>query len=107
MIIGSANFDYNELYKHVTDPEGVVRLAINMVPIWLQFRQDIVFNQRYYVATVVRGCQTIPYKARKAIIEALLDGISVSGVITTFTPFDDILKYINKETLIQLLKEAK
>lgn len=107
MIIGSTNFNYNELYKHVTEPEAVVRQAINMVPIWLQFRHDIVNNQRYYVATVVRGCQTIPYKARKAIIDALLDGISISGVVTTFTAFDDILKYVDKETLIQLLKGGK
>ena len=105
MVIGSTAFNYKELYKHLTDPDAVVRQAVNMVPIWLQFRNDIVNNQRYYVATLIRGCLTIPYKTRKSLMDALLDGISISGVVTSFTAFDDILKNVNKEELIHLLEE--
>ena len=107
MIIGSTDFDYALLYKNIKDTEAVVRQAEDMVPIWLQFRKDIVANQRYYVATLIRGCQTIPYRKRKELMDALLENIHISGVITTFVPIDTVFNCIDKDLLIHLLMEVK
>lgn len=105
MIIGTDVLDYELLKTFVGRPKELVDFVEETVPLWARHITCLVHNQRFYVAVHLRNVLTIPYKPRMELVNALTEGISIQGIISSFTPIQDILDACNKETLIEMLKE--
>jgi hypothetical protein len=105
MIIGDAKIDYENLKRFVGRPDDLVTYAENQVPIWARHIKCLAQNQRFYIAIHLRGVLTISYKVRMELVNALVDGIIIKGVISTFTPINDIIDTCNKEALIAMIEQ--
>lgn len=103
MLIGTDQIDYKELYKRVNNPEELVTYVETLVPVWANHIHAIVYNQRYFTAVQIRNMLQIPYKTREACTDALLDGISINGVMNGFVPITDVIEQCDKEALIAAL----
>ena len=106
MLIGTNQIDYTEIYKRANTPEDLVLYVESLVPIWANHIQAIVYNQRYYTAVIIRNMLQIPYKTREACTNALLEGISINGVMNGFIPITDIIDHCNKDALIAAITEG-
>lgn len=107
MIIGTAKLDYEVLKSFEGRPEELVVYVENLVPRWVRHIHTIVDNQKFYVAIHLRRVLTLSYKPRMALVEALTDSISISGVISQFTPIDDLVESCDIQKLVLLLKEGQ
>lgn len=105
MIIGSTDIDYNNLRKFIGKPDELVVYVEESVPIWARHVQHIVDNQRFYVAIHLRGMLTIPYKPKMELVNALIDGIHINGVMSCFTEIKDIVDACDKTKLIALIEK--
>jgi uncharacterized protein (DUF488 family) len=103
MVIGKKDIDYEKLRMSLGNSTSIVQYAIDMVPRCIRHVEPIVFNQRYYVALMLRELNSIPYETRKQRCEDLLKGISISGVINNIVDFEDILLCVDMDQLIQFL----
>lgn len=105
MIVGTKDFDFEELKLATESDEQLQDFVVRLVPTFLRHIQPVMDNQKYYVALYIRNMQSIPYQIRKDRSEKLLEGVSITGVINTVIDFSDILLYTNVETLLRYLEE--
>lgn len=106
MIIGSSKLDFELLKSFEGKPKELVTYVDSLVPTWASHISGIVDNQRFYTALYVRKLLTIPYKSRMELVDALVDSIRISGVISQFTPIEDLVNSCDKNKLVTLLKEG-
>lgn len=106
MIVADSNVDYSLIRRYVSEPELFVQAVECTVPVWCRHLTAIVQNQRYMYAVYTRNLVSIPYKQKQAMIQALLNGVSITGTTTTFVGMIDILNTCNKKKLTEML-EAK
>ena len=104
MIVGTTEINYADLKLFVGKHEELVVYVENLVPIWARHIKCLAHNQRFYVAIHLRGVLSIPYKQRIAMCEALIDGINVRGVMSSFTSITEILDVCDKKSLVEMLK---
>lgn len=105
MLISTRNIDYDIVTKCVGRPDSLVTYANSLVPIWAHHVNGLVDNQRYYLALHVRKLLNIPYKRRKELYEALVNGISLTGVMTQFITLDELFSFCNMSDLIHVLRK--
>ena len=105
MVIGSANLDYEVLKKFVGRPADLLTYVDAMVPTWARHIKGITYNQRFYVAIHLRGILTLPYKQRMELVNALVEGVTIQGIINGFTPITDIVDLCDKQALAEMFKQ--
>lgn len=104
MLIGTAEVDFETISSLRNNVNEIVSFVENSVPKWARNIPHIKDNQRYYVAIHVRNLLSMPYKERKSITDALINGIRISGVISAFTPIVDILNVCDKKALLEMIR---
>lgn len=104
MIVGRTNLNYAELKRFVGKPHELVAYTENLVPAWARHINEIVANQRYYVAIHLRNVLSIPYKQRKELVEALIEGVSITGVMSSFTSITELVDACDKSMLIKMIE---
>lgn len=104
MIVGTTNIDYEDIKLLVGKPEELIIYAESLVPVWARHITCLAHNQRFYIAIHLRRVLSIPYKLRIEMCEALISGINVRGVMSSFTSITEILDVCNKEMLVEMLK---
>ena len=104
MVIGESKIDYDVLKSFIGRPAELVVYVESLVPKWARHVPSITYNQRFYVAIHLRAVLTIPYKQRMELVDALVDGISIHGIMSSFTPIEDIINVCNKDDLVEMLK---
>lgn len=104
MIVGRTNLNYVELKRFVGKPQELVAYTENLVPVWARHVSAIVDNQRYYVAIHLRNVLTIPYKQRKELVDALIKGITITGVMSSFTSITEIVDACDKSMFIKMVE---
>lgn len=107
MLIFKTDIDSAFIKQNQTEPDIIVDYAISLVPTWAVHIRGIVDNQRYYVAVKVRNMLTIPYKTRENITRALIDGISLFGMLNDFVTLDEVLQLCDKEKLVEALRRVQ
>lgn len=105
MLIGSDNIDYNKITSMINDIPGIIAYVESMIPAYARHLPYIVMNQRYYVAIHIRDMLHIPYKVRMEAASALISGITIFGVITSFTPIKTLFECVDANVLIKMLQE--
>ena len=105
MIIGDSNIDYDVLKSFAGKPDDLVVYVENMVPSWARHIKCLAQNQRFYIAVHLRGVLTLPYQTRMELVNALVDGINVSGIISTFTSIREIVDMCDKKKLAEMIKQ--
>lgn len=105
MIVGTTYIDYEVLKSFVGRPQDLVVYVENLVPSWARHIKCLTQNQRFYVAIHLRGVLTIPYQVRMELVNALIEGISVRGIISSFTSITEIVDVCNKDALAQMVKQ--
>ena len=105
MVIGTKDLNYDIIRTFVNHPEDLPSYSDSLVPIWAQHITAIINNQRYYTAIMVRNMLTIPFKERKLMVDYLIKGITLVGVVTDFVCIEDIIKACNEEELLRVLEE--
>ena len=106
MIIGTAVIDYEKLKSFEGRPEELITYVESLVPVWAKHIDGIVDNQKFYIAIHLRKVLTLSYKPRMELVEALTNSINIHGVISQFTPIDELVSSCDKEKLALLLKEG-
>ncbi len=104
MIVGTTKLDYERLKQFEGNPDELIEYVDMLVPSWALHIKGIASNQRFYVAIHLRKLLTIPYKPRMELVNALVSGIRIAGVITQFTPITDIVDICDKQLLVKMLE---
>lgn len=105
MIVGTTNMNYTDIGRYVNSPDGLVTYATSLVPTWAQHIPGIIDNQRYLVAIYVRKMLAIDFYTRKKMVDVLVNGIRVKGVINKFISIYDILDACDSKALLQMLEK--
>lgn len=104
MLVGTTKLDYDKIKRYCNSHMELIQYAEELVPDWLRHVTPIVHNQRYYVAISIRNLKSIPFKTRMAMVEALLDGVQLKGVMSCFITLDELMNQCNIEALVELLE---
>lgn len=107
MLVGKAEFDYAYIKENIQNPQRVVDYVESLVPTWAKHINGITDNQKYYAALRVRNAISIPYKQRTAVVEALMRGTTVTGLIYQVVTIEQVLAACNTEAMCKLLEEVK
>lgn len=105
MVVGTLYLDYDVIKTFTSHPEDIVAYCDSTVPIWANHLDTIVKNQRYYMAIHIRNLLTLPFNDRQRMVEHLIKGITVSGVMTVFISITDIIEACDKKLLLRVLEE--
>lgn len=97
MIVGSKNINKSELAKCVSSVSKLIEYSDSLVPEYLRYRKEILFNQRYIVALAVREIQSISYNDRVALLDNFLRDTYITGVVDRIYDIEDLFDYVDKE----------
>lgn len=97
MIVGSKNINKSELAKCVSSVSKLIDYSDSLVPEYLRYRKEILFNQRYVVALAIREMQSIPYNDRVMLLDRFLRDIYITGVVDRIYDIEDLFDYVDKE----------
>lgn len=97
MIVGSKNINKSELTKYVSSVSKLIEYSDSLVPEYLRYRKEILFNQRYIVALAVREIQSISYNDRVALLDNFLRDAYITGVVDRIYDIEDLFDYVDKE----------
>lgn len=104
MLVGTTAINYEELKEFAGKPKELVTYVCGLVPTWARNIPNIVANQRFYVALHIRKILTLPYQVRTDMVNALVEGINLSGVISNVVSITDIIDMCDKKALAEMLK---
>lgn len=105
MVVGCLKIDFDEIKKFVKHPVDIVAYCDNLVPSWCRHVEPIVMNQRYYMAINIRGMLTIPFKQRMELVELLIRGVTVTGVMAHFIEIHEIIEACDRDKFIRVLED--
>lgn len=97
MIVGSKNINKSELAKCVSSDSKLIDYSDSLVPEYLRYRKEILFNQRYVVALAIREMQSIPYNDRVMLLDRFLRDTYITGVVDRIYDIEDLFDYVDKE----------
>jgi hypothetical protein len=97
MIVGSKNINKSELAKCVSSVSKLIEYSDSLVPEYLRYRKEILFNQRYIVALAIREMQSISYNDRVALLDNFLRDTYITGVVDRIYDIEDLFDYVDKE----------
>ena len=97
MIVGSKNVNKSELAKCVSSVSKLIDYSDSLVPEYLRYRKEILFNQRYIVALAIREMQSIPYNDRVMLLDRFLRDTYITGVVDRMYDIEDLFDYVDKE----------
>lgn len=97
MIVGSKNVNKSELAKCVSSVSKLIDYSDSLVPEYLRYRKEILFNQRYVVALAIREIQSISYNDRVALLDNFLRDTYITGVVDRIYDIEDLFDYVDKE----------
>lgn len=97
MIVGSKNLNKSELAKCVSSVSKLIDYSDSLVPEYLRYRKEILFNQRYVVALAIREMQSIPYNDRVMLLDRFLRDTYITGVVDRIYDIEDLFDYVDKE----------
>lgn len=97
MIVGSKNINKSELAKCVSSVSKLIDYSDSLVPEYLRYRKEILFNQRYVVALAIREMQSIPYNDRVMLLDRFLRDTYITGVVDRIYDIEDLFDYVDKE----------
>lgn len=97
MIVGSKNINKSELAKCVSSVSKLIDYSDSLVPEYLSYRKEILFNQRYVVALAIREMQSIPYNDRVMLLDRFLRDTYITGVVDRIYDIEDLFDYVDKE----------
>lgn len=99
MIVGSKNINKSELAKCVSSVSKLIDYSDSIVPEYLRYRKEILFNQRYVVALAIREMQSIPYNDRVMLLDRFLRDTYITGVVDRIYDIEDLFDYVDKEEI--------
>lgn len=97
MIVGYKNINKSELAKCVSSVSKLIDYSDSLVPEYLRYRKEILFNQRYVVALAIREMQSIPYNDRVMLLDRFLRDTYITGVVDRIYDIEDLFDYVDKE----------
>lgn len=97
MIVGSKNVNKSELAKCVSSVSKLIDYSDSLVPEYLRYRKEILFNQRYIVALAIREMQNIPYNDRVMLLDRFLRDTYITGVVDRIYDIEDLFDYVDRE----------
>ena len=99
MIIADDNVDYDKIWTFVDKPDSICGYAESLVPSWGKHLDWLIMNQKYYLAGHIRNLTSMPYKKRKALVDRLIAGVKLSGVVSEFITIHTVLDACDKDLL--------
>ena len=105
MVIGTTELNFDIIKTFASHPEDLPAYCDNTVPLWARHLDTVIKNQRYYMAINIRNLLTIPFKERQRMIETLVRGVTIKGVVTEFVCITDIIEACDKDLLLRVLEE--
>ena len=107
MIVGSKNIDRSELANRVSSVSKLIEYSDSLVPEYLRYRREILFNQRYIVALAIREIQSIPYSDRVTLLDNFLRDTYITGVVDRIYDIEDLFDYVDKEEVERIRDNEK
>lgn len=107
MIVGSKNINKSELTKYVSSVSKLIEYSDSLVPEYLRYRKEILFNQRYIVALAVREIQSISYNDRVVLLDNFLRDTYITGVVDRMYDIEDLFDYVDREEVGRIRDNEK
>lgn len=107
MIVGSKNVNKSELTKYVSSVSELIEYSDSLVPEYLRYRKEILFNQRYIVALAIREMQNISYNDRVALLDNFLRDTYITGVVDRIYDIEDLFDYVDKKEVERIRDNEK
>lgn len=107
MIVGSKNIDRSELANRVSSVSKLIEYSDSLVPEYLRYRREILFNQRYIVALAIREIQSIPYSDRVTLLDNFLRDTYITGVVDRIYDIEDLFDYVDREEVERIRDNEK
>ena len=105
MIVGCKYVDFASLKRACYSEDSLLRFTLALVPTPVRHIQEIVDNQKYFIALQVRSMQSLTWQKRKDLCEHLLQGARIKGVPDAFYDYSDILMAIDRDAFERYLRE--
>lgn len=107
MVVGCKDLDFAATKRACKSAETLRAYALDTVPTPLRHIQAIVDNQKYLIALQVRAISSISWQQRKALCEALLEGVFIRGVPDAVYDYNDLLQAIDVSAFERYLREEE
>lgn len=105
MLIATRDIDIKALIPFMSEPDKVVSIVESKVPSYLRHHREIIMNQRFYVANLIRGAGSIPINIKLEVCEALLAGITITGTTELYITLEDVMYAVDRDILWLLFEE--
>ena len=106
MLVGTTNIDTNELSKHCNSAEDLIAYSDSLVPSYFRGVREIVNNQRYYTAVILRNFYKNDYNKWHPLCNALLTGVRVVGSLTDIYTCKDLLQECDAHMIYKFLDKT-
>lgn len=101
MVVGTKDIDIQEVNRVIQRKEDIIEYAINLVPRIIRHNTEIVNNQRYYLALLIRKNESIRFYNRMSICNKLIKDIEIFGVANEIVDFEELISKCNVTELLR------
>lgn len=105
MVVGTKDIDFQELSRIIYSNRDLKVYVESLVPRIIH-TEEIVNNQKYYVACLIRRSD-MKFYSKSDICEDLLKDVKLTGDITTIVDWKDILDNLNIDDLFEYVFEEE
>ena len=99
MLIGSSYITENELEVSATSGNRLRKIAESKVPKIFRHVTEIVDNQIYYIALLVRKQYSNDYNKWHPVVTEALEGVKITGCLDDIRTCEDLLRSCDLEVL--------
>lgn len=99
MIVWDKTVELADLEKHCSSADAFLQFCDSIVPEGYRHIVQLLNNQRYYCALLLRKSERVNWDKKKAIIKAVMDDICVIGYSDVVMAVDEIFTYVDFERL--------
>lgn len=102
MIVGTKDIPVQDIIDNLT---RLPYYCEELIPPPLRGNINILNNQKYYVSLLLGKLYKVEYATRMDYVESLMQGVYVTGTLSSISDFRDLITECDREYLLHLLKE--
>lgn len=95
MLVGKSNINDVDIRKHCRSYEDYCKFCDSLVPEAYRHKVEIIMNQRYYCALLMRKSSIISWDIKKDLINVIMEKNQVTGFTDTVLEVGLLEDYID------------
>lgn len=99
MLVGTSNVNEVQLIKSCKSYERYCEYCDSLVPDAYKHRQDILMNQRYYCALIIRKSNALSWGVKKDLINTIMEHNKATGLTSAVLEVGLLTDYIDEKKM--------